>query len=362
MTSAPAEPAVVAAEPAAGTRLRGLDGLRFVAAFSVLGYHYTGSHIDFWGQPTQVVFPTLSEITRYGFLGVHVFFVISGFVILMTAWDRPLPAFVSSRVARLYPAYWAVIGLTLLLQHVWTAGRQPDARDALLNLTMLQKGFNVADVQGAFWTLWFELLFYLLVGAFVVVGITRQRVVAFALLLPLLSQLAVRYDSTLLATLTLAPYAAFFAVGMLLFLVHRDGGDTLVWLGIGVNLVLCADYLVRYAEDSPSFDGRPVSGWVATGLLVGGVALVWLVTSGPLRRLDWGVLSWAGALTYPLYLVHGQFGFAVIDRLHGRTSGWAVLALATAVALVLAVLVRYAVEKPLAGPLRRAVRRGLEKA
>lgn len=355
------DPSPGAAAAAPVPRMRGLDALRFLAAGSVLAYHYTGSLIDDWGKPTQVVFPTLSEVTRYGFLGVHVFFVISGLVILMTAWGRDLPAFASSRVARLFPAYWAVVLMTLLLQAFWDGGRSPDLREGLVNLTMLQHGYQARDVQGAFWTLWYELLFYLLVAVFLRVGITRRRVLAFALLVPLIGRLAQGSGSDLLATLALAPYGPFFALGMLLYLVHRDRGDAVVWLMIGLELVLCADYLLGYADTSPSFEGRPISGAVTTAVFGVGVVAVWLVTSGPLRHLDWRLLSWLGALTYPLYLVHGQFGFAVIDVLHDRLPAYAVVVLATSLALALAIAVHHLVERPWAPRLRAAVRSGLER-
>lgn len=50
------------------------------------------------------MFPVLSEVTRYGYAGVNLFFVISGFVILMSVWGRTAPQFIASRVSRLYPA------------------------------------------------------------------------------------------------------------------------------------------------------------------------------------------------------------------------------------------------------------------
>jgi len=86
-------------------RLAALDGLRLVAALAVAGYHYTvawridGTHLP------QYFLPHAVHVTVYGFLGVELFFLISGFVICMSAWGRPLGAYFTSRVSRLYPAY-----------------------------------------------------------------------------------------------------------------------------------------------------------------------------------------------------------------------------------------------------------------
>src|SRR6187200_1820250 len=87
-------------------RLRGLDGLRGIAVLAVMAYHYD------------------EQRAHYGLLGVEMFFVISGFVILMTMEKtNSLFAFVWHRAARLYPAYLLSVGLAgsiLLMQHQTT--------------------------------------------------------------------------------------------------------------------------------------------------------------------------------------------------------------------------------------------------
>jgi len=351
---------VSASAPPRRSRLRALDGLRFLAAGAVLLYHFTGIRTAFWGTAPTQEFSALNHVTRYGFLGVQLFFVISGFVILMTAYGRPVTAFTASRVARLFPAYWAAIIATVLLQAFWSGGRQPSKLDSLVNLTMLQGAWAAMDVQGAFWTLWYELKFYLLIGVFILVGITRRRIIAFAVFWPLVGQLAHATHSGLLDSLLIPTYAPYFAAGMLLFLLYRDGNDVVVWLGLGLTTILSAQQAHDYASRASALVGAPVSSTVCAAAVVAMIAAIWLCTCGPLRNLDWRFLSVLGALTYPLYLIHGQFGFFVIDELHGSLNRWVVLALATALALVLAVVLHYAVENRVHDRLRAAVNRALE--
>lgn len=363
MTSAPAMPATTPPVPAARparSRLRGLDGLRFIAAAAVVGYHYSGIKTAFWGTAPANVFPKLNEVTRYGYLGVEFFFIISGFVILMTAYGRSVQGFAASRVARLFPAYWVAVVITFVLQAFWDAGRSPDWLTGAINLTMIQDAFDVGSVQGAFWTLWIELKFYLLMGVFILVGFNDRRIIAFAVLWPVVAQIARATGSTFLSSLLIPEYAPYFALGMLLFLVYRRGSSLVVWLGVGFDLILCLEQAYNHAPAVTRLVTREVSGNVACVAVVVMVALIWLVSAGPLRHIEWRWLSVLGALTYPLYLIHGQFGFFVIDQLHGALNGYAVLAIAVALALALAVALHYLVERTLHDRVRDGVLRGLE--
>lgn len=332
-----------------------------MAAAAVVGYHYTGVSTPYWGAAPSSVFPALNHLTRYGYLGVELFFVVSGFVILMTAYGRPIERFTASRIARLFPAYWAAVVLTVGLHLLWRGGIHTSSLESLVNLTMAQGAFEIPDVQGAFWTLWIELKFYLLIGAFILIGITRRRVIAFAVLWPLLAVVAGGAQSGLVTALLFPTYAPYFGVGMLLFLLYRDGHSTVVWLGIGFTGVLSLRSAMNGAAAATKLVGQPISPAVAGMLVLVMIAAVYLVTAGPGSRVGWSWLTTLGLLTYPLYLVHGQFGFFVIDVLHGRMNAYLVLAVAIVVAVALAIGLHYGIEKVFHDRLRDAVVSGLRE-
>ncbi len=343
------------------SRLRGLDGLRFLAAAMVVGYHYTAVQIPFWGAKPSHVFPALSSVTRYGYLGVEFFFIISGFVILMTAYGRKVTDFAASRVSRLFPAYWVAVAATLLLQAMWDSGRQLTFPEGLLNFTMLEEAFGAPLAQGAFWTLWPELRFYLLMGVLIVIGMTRTRVIAFAMFWPLLARLADSTGQGLLKVLLISDYAPYFALGMMLFLLFRDGTDLVVWMGIGLNLILTINHSMGYATRATELVGQPVVPEVTALIITVMVVAIWLVSAGPLGRIDWRWLTPLGALTYPLYLVHGQFGFFIIDKVYDTLPAYVVLALAIVCSLAIAAAIHYLVERRWTDPVRRAVRHALTR-
>lgn len=325
----------------------------------MLAYHFTGIDRRYWGASPLVEFPSLHHLSRYGYLGVELFFIISGFVILLTAYDRTIQSFVASRVARLYPAYWVAIVLTFVLQQVWDGGRQPTALETLGNLTMVQSAFGLTDVQGAFWTLWVELRFYLLIGALMMIGMSRRRLLAFAVLWPVLAQVADNNGSSFLSAVLLPTYAPYFAVGIVLFLLSTDIRDVGCWLALVFTWVLSIQQATDYAQRATALTGAHVSPAVTGAAVTLMVVAVFACSHGPLARIRWRWLTMAGALTYPLYLVHGQIGYFVIDVLQQGMQSYLVLALATLASFAVAWLIHRLVERPSARPLRRAVETSL---
>ncbi|KUL36177.1 acyltransferase family protein [Streptomyces regalis] len=348
------------ARPPRQTRLRALDGLRLIAALMVAAYHYGGRGGDVtqaWGGSPKEQFPTLHTYFAYGPLGVHIFFVISGFVICMSGWGRPLRSFFASRASRLLPAYWvAVILVTAVFALPMVAYKAVSPSDALVNMTLLQYPLGVDRVLGVCWTLWVEIRFYALFALCVVLpGVNRRRVILFCAVWTLAAAMAQSAQEPLLDVVLMPEYAPFFIGGIGLYLVHRDRRDAYAWAIVAVSFLVGQHYAVQSlwnATDPNAFAHRTSFGIVlvvAFGFVaVGAIALGWL------NWADWRWLTVAGALTYPFYLVHEHLGWVVIHALHrdlGLASA-ATFALTVASMLLLAWLLHRFVEKPLTPRLR----------
>jgi peptidoglycan/LPS O-acetylase OafA/YrhL len=312
------------------------------------------------------VFPFLSRITVYGGFGPYLFFMISGFVVLMSAWGRPVHAFVASRVGRLYPAYWVAVLLTaavlFLNQGLIDGWGSLGPSGVAMNLTMFQSAFGVPHVDGVFWTLWVELKFYLLLALLAMAGITRGRLLALCLVWPVAGALAAQAGSPLLVAALEPVYAPFFCIGILLYLVHREGWSASAGLLLALNycfaLYTCSSYFVPWtlgvAGSGISFRGVAV-------LLTLSILAIGLATLTRLDRLDWRWLTFLGALTYPLYLVHQVPGWVLIHRLAPVLPAYVTVGLVLVVVLAAACLVHRFVERPVGGRLRRAVERDLAR-
>jgi peptidoglycan/LPS O-acetylase OafA/YrhL len=149
-----------------------LDLLRLVAAGSVVAFHFTyGNHAL---RRNPVAYPAaLTAVTWYGFLGVQVFFLISGIVILNSAKSGSGRRFATSRMTRLYPAYWACVTATFLVVNMASSRHIPVA-DYVVHMSMLD-GFLVRPlVDALYWTLQVELIFYRIIWLTLVTGQMRR--------------------------------------------------------------------------------------------------------------------------------------------------------------------------------------------
>ncbi|MCQ9385194.1 acyltransferase family protein [Brevibacterium moorei] len=347
---------------AAPPRFYLLDLLRLCAAASVLAYHYTGRNHKNWQASTEQTFGALSHVTAYGALGVQLFFIISGFVILMSAQGRSVQSFIAGRISRLYPAYWVSVLLGSLLGPLLAPEvfKNPSAVKTLANLTMMQNALGQKDVDGVYWTLWIELLFYVMIAIFLVVGMTQTRIMAFIIVWPLVGAMAQQGDAGLVVELLQPGYAGLFTGGMALFLIHQYGHSLLRWLLVvySVCFAVPQTIAVNFHPMVQKYVGRDMSDTVCAALVILCFALVALVTVTPLRHKGWGWMTYAGALTYPLYLFHQYWGWTVIRTLSPTLNKWLVVAVATAVCVALAIIVERWVERPLRRRLRSTLKRG----
>ncbi|WP_242440832.1 acyltransferase family protein [Streptomyces sp. CB02923] len=342
-------------------RLRVLDGLRLLAALMVLAYHYITLR-DGWGDDPQAFSPLVYHLSEYGWLGVEVFFLISGFVICMSAWGRSLGDFVTSRVSRLYPAYWVAVLLTAAVLTVWPNVRSADNWETVLtNLTMLQQGLGVPDVDDAYWTLFIELKFYLLFAVVVFRGVTYRRCVLFCGLWTVAGVVALKANSDLLSVWAIAPYSPYFIAGIAFYLMHRFRPTVLLWAIVAVSFLLAQHYLRGRLVMNLGAKADLAQGWPVRLAVLAAFALMAAIALGWFDKLQWRWLSTAGSLTYPLYLLHMYVGFTLIDLLRSRVPALVLLPGIVVLMLVLSWLVHRFVERPLGKKLRVAMQKSVEE-
>ncbi|UEP49665.1 acyltransferase [Burkholderia ambifaria] len=341
------------------SRIPELDLLRFVAALAVVFFHYAfrGYAAD---DLTIMHYPPLEPIARYGFLGVHLFFMISGFVILMTAGDSSIKKFVASRAARLLPAFWVCCTITFLTTLAIGGDRFTATwSQYIVNMLTLGGGFGADPIDGAYWSLGAELRFYRLVVILLIVGqIGRSERWLFVWLIG--TVLVETFPFIKLKTFLVTDYAGFFIAGAACFLIRAHG------LSRSRIALVCAAWalslyhefqLLPYFTEHFELDLNPAT---VTGVVT--LFFVMLVVLA-LRRTPIPASPrwvWLGAISYPLYLIHQNVGYMLFNAAGPTVSRSALFWGAIVAAIGFALLLHIAVEKPVAGSLKRGILRGLD--
>lgn len=361
---------------AGGTgRLDSLDGLRGLAALSVVLYHFTVRWVPpNWPEP---LFPFNDVFLRYapvldqfGTYGVRLFFVTSGFVILMTL-ERSTSVlqFGVRRMARLWPAMIVCATLsTLLINGLGTYSRFESTQTfqvtwleylssmVFIDPSLVGTFFGAPEarwVEGVYWTLWAEVRFYALIAlcwwmagprAFLPVWTGLQALSLFAAT-GLIGQTG-SWTMDQLITLTLQPaMLGYFSFGLLAYrLWKRQSG------GLDGILAALAAFGIMAGHDYQRI--LPDLFVLATFGLV--------LIPGPWHRvLSWRPILVIGLASYALYLFHERVGLMAIlelDRL-GVPS-----LISVPVILLILIAIAVALHHSVEQPARKFLCRWLEPA
>jgi peptidoglycan/LPS O-acetylase OafA/YrhL len=270
-------------------RIQELDALRLFAASAVVLYHLTNNKL--------VSFPQIDWLTRFGYLGVELFFMISGFVILWSATGRTAWQFVVSRVARLYPIYWIAMLITTVFVPV-------TAIQLLANTTMFAGAFGQPFIDGVYWTLQIELRFYLIVGALL---LFRQGSRLEGWLAIWLAASVAAEFIPILRAIVIYPYSPLFIGGAVCFLIRSNG------LTVARSIMLSLSFMLAMSHSAAQSKGFVSEPGIVPELASTAMFAVMLAVA--LNRLPLRCAPAAAAITYPLYLVHNTIGKAVLSSI-----------------------------------------------
>lgn len=280
-------------------RLLELDCLRGIAAVLVVTFHFA------LGQAQLHIF-------NWGCMGVELFFMISGFVIFLTIEKTTdYKNFLLSRLARLYPAYWACVTLTTLAIISWSLTVKvpvifPDLKDYLINLTMFQYYFKVKDIDGVYWTLIIELLFYLFI---LIVYLSKKllkiEIISFFIVLTCLAYgtmirtLAPDIYSKLAEYLPIIIYFPLFAAGIVFYKIKFYKANFYRFLLV----LLCLITQISLFEGTGKIVS--VSKFQYASAISIFFAIFLLYCFDRLHFIINKVTLFAGKISYSLYLIHG---------------------------------------------------------
>lgn len=363
ITSIAAEPAIPrvreqdpGAEPPPRATWLNIQALRALAAIMVVLVHL---------QTLATLAGLGPNAFTFGNGGVDLFFVISGFIMVFTTGRRPMGpiTFMAARVRRIAPLYWSAtlaIFLAALAAPRLFEGTQANLHNLVASLLFIPD----ARADGTFrpivfvgWTLNYEMAFYALFSAGLLLRRRVHGVIAVCLVLTALAVWGQWARPPGLAGFYTSPLILEFGAGMVLGLVwprlslSRTASIVLGWTALGAFLFMLVAPTVAAGLDRAVIFGVPALVMTAAALALEKVGL-------PVRLP--GLIA-LGNASYAIYLSHFLVTQAVImlvlkAGLHGPAT--ACLAGAAALAGVAAVglAVHYGFEAPIDRRLGRAAR------
>lgn len=360
-----------------------LTGVRAYAALFVLAFHA-------WlnaGHPELPVGPggfalDLSPYAKFGWIGVDVFFVLSGFLLTRVALDRgeramgsdglakasgwvnePYGSYLRRRILRVFPAYYACISVLLVLAAAGIYREVPGTLDMAIHVLMSHNFIEryITSMNGVFWTLPFEWHFYLvfpLLFAFQArVGAIALYLAAVAIVLATKAQVMIANDG-FGQTLVLIRLDAFCA-GMAASLIsaRHPLGRSAARLSAFAGVLLLAAVPWVFARQPGVVHYYDVGGFVRPFWMHLGICLVLCALTATrtafVRLFDHPFVVSLGTISYSIYLWHLPVVELLAFRVLGTASrppsasGYFVLLAATlAVVLPLSALSYRWVERP----------------
>ena len=300
-----------------------LDLLRLFAALGVVLFHYAfrGAAAENF---TVVSLPSIESVAKYGWFGVQLFFVISGFVIARSAVGRGPVQFGIARFARLWPAFVVCTTLTALVTWLFGAPRfETSVPQWLANLTMVAPAFRQPFMDGAYWSIVIEITFYAWLALFMALGQFPKRtddIVLGWLSIALINEALIH--SSVMRHLFMTEYAGFFCAGIL---IAEIAGGRRGWqapfLIVVSTVIACSEALVGARETAVHYS-VPFSTAMMIMLTVLSITLVWLASRIRSLPLPKGLVLAIGGLTYPLYLLHQHIGYIAFNQLHEHAPAW----------------------------------------
>ena len=315
------------------SRNSALDGLRGLSAILVLSFHYLKRYESLYEHDF-----TYYQIFDFGFLGAHLFFAISGYVIFWSFEDgRSGASFLKRRFIRLVPTYWLAVLITYTAVNICGLKEfQTSLLEATSNLLLLVDFAGIPYVDDVYWTLAVEVFFYLAMALLVA---TRQlHNIEKWLLIWVLAGAFLTADTSpvripdWVSTVFVFRYAEFFAVGICFRQIVTGRSSALTQ---ALLASCCVAILAAYPSEIV-----PI---ICTLLLI-----LYLTVSGRLPFLGWKPFAYLGSISYCLYLTHQNIGFIIINKLYAIGSpGILNITIATVSALLVASCMTQACEKPI---------------
>jgi len=299
-------------------------------------------------------YPALEGIFKYGYLGVELFFMISGFVILLTAMKKTAVEFTISRIKRLYPAFWVALIITTLAILFFAIDQQTSVglKQFLFNFTMVPEYLGSVNIDPVYWTLQVEIKFYFWVG--IILFLRKiEHIELFIMIWLCFSVLEMFHFAHQITHFILIPeWAPYFCAGALFYRLRVFGLTRQRALMLFIAYVLSIYFAIQGADERTTLYETYFSPVITSFIISFFYLLFILVITKSIRKINSPIFAIVGALTYPLYLIHNVLGEIIISNFSESMNKYLLLVMVVSLMLLLSMFISKYFE-PFIGRLTR---------
>lgn len=297
-----------------------LDLLRILACFLVLIYHWSGhggfNEIMFEKLESENIFRFIRIPSQLGFVGVDIFFILSGSVIGNLALRATPTQFIVSRFLRIYPVYFLASVFALIISPF--ASNKQDRGSYLFSLTGLHFWMGGESIIETSWTLFFEINFYLLIfAALLSFKLTGKKFVAtdllgFSYIWLFLNIFFGKLNYEIFDLILIRDYGAYFILGISLS-QYINIRESKKWIpAIFLSFLLSWKELLARMNAFSSFN---LHVYLALSILI---FTSMLILMGTRKTTDTKITLFKkitytlSLMTYPVYLLHETVGLSLV--------------------------------------------------
>lgn len=299
-----------------------LDVLRFFSALLVVAYHF-GFRMAVTGDGAGTGFTEFELAAIWFDCGFLIFFIISGYVITLSAQGRSASDFAIARFARLWPTFVLCATITAIFLYQWPLANAPipTMKQWAAHVVINSRALGQPFLDGAYWTIVYEIVFYGWVFLLIAAGWFEKhwrRIIMLWLTISAANEFA--FDSNIIRKLLITEYSGYFAFGVTLYHFQKNRSlftalilvATFIWATLS-PLLTAEQFFEQYSVRRNTF------GLLLVGPICASLVLLCVFARKSLTRTS--IATSIGALTYPLYLLHQNIGYSAFSHFgksHGR--------------------------------------------
>jgi len=300
-------------------------------------------------------FPSAGEVFKYGYVGIDLFLMISGYVMFISAPSKGLKDFIVSRVSRLYPVFWIAVSLTAVTTLLLGAERfHVTLIQYIANLTMLNQLVGINSIDGAWWFMLVVLTFNLIIAVLILFKLVKYQEYFAGIWLMVAFPLNF-FHLPVIGSLIMPAYAPFFIAGIIFQSAKTKGWNLFKYIVITLSLFysLYLGYLSRNSWQA--YYHHPFSIFIISALIILFYLAFYVVTirKRPIKLPKIFVLF--GAAAYPLYLIHQNIGYMLFDWLGGTINKYVLLSMTSIIMIGAAIIIAKYIEPYVYDKLRRTI-------